>query len=59
MQLFGRGPGRWIQPIKDYLLDLVLEGKLGQGDKERAIDLARAYVAEHGFADAPPPPPAG
>jgi poly(A) polymerase len=47
MALFGRGPGAWIRPIKDYLLNLVLEGDLGPDDKERAMELARAYAAEH------------
>lgn len=45
MALFGRGPGPWIKPIKEHLLNLVLEGALAQDDRERAIELARAFVA--------------
>jgi poly(A) polymerase len=41
MRLFERGPGRWIQPIKDHLRDLVIEGELAQDDKEAAIPIAR------------------
>jgi poly(A) polymerase len=55
MTLFGRGPGPWIKPIKDYLLDLVLEGELLPNDRETAIALAQQYVAtqasEAGSAD--------
>lgn len=46
MALFGRPPGPWIRPVKDYLLGLVLEGELGQDDKERAAELARAFLEE-------------
>jgi len=45
MTLFGRTPGPWIKPIKDYLLDLVLDGQLDQDDKETGAELARAFVA--------------
>ncbi len=51
MQRFGRGPGRWIKPIKDYLENEVVEGRLAQDDKERAWELAEAYVREHGFEE--------
>ncbi|GAC1431065.1 MAG: CCA tRNA nucleotidyltransferase [Chloroflexota bacterium] len=51
MVLFDRPAGPWIRPIKDYLLDLVLDGQLGQDDRETGIALARAYVARHGFED--------
>ncbi len=47
MQLFGRGPGRWIKPIKDYLENEVVEGRLGKDDTEGATDLARFYAQEH------------
>ena len=47
MALFGRPPGPWIRPIKDHLLNLVLEGQLGQDDKERAVQIAREFVAEN------------
>ncbi|MHB1133364.1 MAG: HD domain-containing protein [Chloroflexota bacterium] len=46
MHLLGRPPGPWIGKVKDYLLELVLEGELRQDDKERAQVLARAYVEE-------------
>jgi poly(A) polymerase len=46
MQLFGRGPGPWIQPIKDHLRELVIEGDLAAGDKETAIPIARRLYAE-------------
>ena len=44
MALFGRPPGPWIKPVKDYLLSLVLEGSLGPDDKERAAELAREFL---------------
>ncbi len=46
MALFGRGPGRWIKLVKDYLLDLVLEGELAPDDRARAAELARQFVAD-------------
>ena len=49
MALFGQGPGAWIRPIKDYLLDLVLEGKLDQNDRQAGAELARRYAAEQGL----------
>ena len=47
MEHFGRGPGRWIKSIKDYLESEVVEGRLGKDDTERARELAEAYVREH------------
>jgi poly(A) polymerase len=47
MQRFERGPGRWIQPIKNYLEGEVVEGRLAQNDKEHAWQLAETYVREH------------
>ena len=47
MELFGRPPGPWIRPLKDYLLNLVIEGQLGQDDKEAGIKLAREYVEQN------------
>ncbi len=44
MILFNRPPGPWIKPIKEYLLDLVLDGRLDQDDKETATVLARAFI---------------
>ena len=52
MAMFNRPPGPWIREVKDYLLNLVLDGALGQEDKAQAADLARALVAGE------PPPPA-
>ena len=47
MQQFGRGPGRWIRTLKDYLQSEVVEGRLGKDDKEKARDLAETYAREH------------
>jgi poly(A) polymerase len=46
MQLFERGPGAWIQPIKDHLKELVIEGELGGDDKDAAIPIARRVYAK-------------
>ena len=53
MQLFERGPGPWIQPIKDHLRELVIEGELGAGDQAAAIPVARRLYAELGLASLP------
>jgi poly(A) polymerase len=45
MRIFGRGPGAWIKPLKEYLLDLVLDGQLAPDDIETAERLAREFVA--------------
>ena len=50
MALFGRPPGPWIRPLKDYLLEEVLEGRLDQEDRETATEMARRYAAEQGLA---------
>ena len=50
MELFDRGQGVWIKPIKQYLLDLVLDGDLEPGDIERARDLATEFVESHAEA---------
>jgi poly(A) polymerase len=47
MQQFGRGPGRWIRTLKDYLQSEVVEGRLGKDDKEKARELAETYAREH------------
>jgi poly(A) polymerase len=49
MNLFGKAPGPWIAPIKDYLLELVLDGEVGQDDIERAAELAKQYAADQGL----------
>ena len=47
MRIFGGKPGPWIGQVKDYLLNLVLDGELAQDDKETAERLARQYLKEH------------
>jgi poly(A) polymerase len=47
MQHFGRGPGRWIKHIKDYLENEVVEGRLAKDDTEKARELAEAYARKH------------
>jgi poly(A) polymerase len=47
MELFGREPGRWIQPVKSYLEGEVIEGRLTQDDTEKACELAETYAREH------------
>jgi len=49
MALFGRGPGPWIRPVKEYLLNLVIDGKLDQEDKEAASRLAQAFAEREGI----------
>jgi poly(A) polymerase len=44
--MFGRGPGPWLRPLKDYLLSLVIDGVLAPDDKERAAQFAREFVAQ-------------
>ncbi|HLG69197.1 MAG TPA: CCA tRNA nucleotidyltransferase [Chloroflexota bacterium] len=50
MALTGRGPGRWIQAVKDHLLDMVLDGELARDDKDAATAEALRFLAE---TDAP------
>jgi poly(A) polymerase len=45
MALFDRPPGRWIAEVKDQLRELVLDGDLEPGDKDRATEIAREIVA--------------
>jgi len=42
MEMFGRGPGPWLRPIKEHLLGLVIDGLLSPDDKEEASRIARA-----------------
>ncbi len=51
MQLFDRGPGPWIGPIKDHLEELVVDGQLDQDDKETAAQIARRLYDELGLAE--------
>ena len=46
MQVFERGPGAWIKPIKAHLTELVIEGDLAPDDKESALPIARRLYAE-------------
>jgi len=48
MRIFGRPPGRWIKPIKDYLQGEVIEGRLAKDDRDRAHELAESFAREHG-----------
>jgi poly(A) polymerase len=57
MRLFERGPGAWIQPIKDHLKELVIEGELAADDKESAIPIAQRLYAELDLARVPEPRP--
>ena len=45
MQIFDRGPGPWLRPLKDYLLGLVLDNELAPDDKAGAEAAARAFMA--------------
>jgi poly(A) polymerase len=47
MEIFGRGPGPWLKPIKEHLLGLVIDGQLAPDDKAGAEAIARALLAEH------------
>lgn len=47
MRIFERGPGAWLRPVKDYLLELVIDGKLAPDDREAAEAEAKAFVANH------------
>lgn len=44
MTLFHRPPGPWIKPVKEHLLNLVLDGELAQSDKEAATKIARELL---------------
>ena len=46
MRVFERGPGPWIQPIKDQLKELVIEGELAMDDKDAALPIARRLYDE-------------
>ena len=46
MRLFGREPGPWLRPLKDYLLGLVIDGRLAPDDREEAARLAEAFMRE-------------
>jgi len=44
MALFQRSPGPWLRPIKDHLLELVIDGVLSPDDKEEAARIARSLL---------------
>lgn len=44
MEMFGRGPGPWLRPIKEHLLGLVIDGVLSPDDKEEARRIAREFM---------------
>lgn len=45
MRLFDRPPGRWIGEVKDQLRELVIDGELESGDKERALEIATELLS--------------
>ncbi|GLV57896.1 CCA tRNA nucleotidyltransferase [Dictyobacter sp. S3.2.2.5] len=46
MELFDRGPGPWLRPLKDHLLSLVIDGALAADDKEEATRIAKKIMNE-------------
>ncbi len=44
MEMFGRGPGPWLRPLKEHLLSLVIDGVLAPDDKDGAARYARAMM---------------
>jgi poly(A) polymerase len=52
MELFDRGPGRWIKPIKDHLREMVIDGELSMDDKAAAVPIARRLYQELELASA-------
>ncbi len=48
MNLFQRGPGPWLRPVKDHLLSLVIDGALSPDDKDTAAEIAREFLAHEG-----------
>jgi poly(A) polymerase len=57
MELFERGPGPWLRPLKEYLLGLVIDGKLAPDDRVGAQRLSAEFLSQHegtpGEAEAP------
>ncbi len=47
MKMFGRGPGAWLRPVKEYLLGLVIDGQLAPDDRATAESEARAFLARY------------
>lgn len=46
MSIFGREPGPWLRPLKEYLLGLVIDGQLASDDRDEATRLATVFLAE-------------
>jgi poly(A) polymerase len=46
MEIFGRGPGPWLRPVKEHLLGLVIDGQMAPDDKAGAEAEARRFLAE-------------
>lgn len=44
-ELFDRPGGPWIRELKDHLVQLVVDGKLGEDDREEAVRVAREFMA--------------
>ena len=44
MEMFDRGPGPWLRPIKEHLLGLVIDGVLSPDDKEAAARIAHEML---------------
>lgn len=44
MKIFKKSPGPWIKPIKQHLLDLVIDGKLSQDDRIKATKIAQEFL---------------
>jgi poly(A) polymerase len=57
MELFGRGPGPWLRPLKEYLLGLVIDGNLAPDDRVRAERLAAEFLAQHDDTSSEAEPP--
>jgi poly(A) polymerase len=53
MRMFERGPGAWIQPIKDHLRELVIEGELAGDDKAAAEPIAIQLYSQLGLDQVP------
>lgn len=47
MKIFNRPAGPWIKPIKEHLLELVLDGKLAQDDTAEAEKIARELISRN------------
>lgn len=45
MALFERPPGPWLRPVKERLLELVIDGALAPDDKAKAAEIAKEFVA--------------